>query len=92
MYTLNNDMMTGSGENSNVDLMHYNPVSVKALANIGDLKFSSDAKTLELKVADNTTFKIGRDLSILAMNNSGSSMVKGKVVYITGVNAGGAFI
>lgn len=86
--TLVDNIVISTGENSDFDLVHFNELSTSELNNIGDLKFEDDNKTLQLKISNDTNLKIGRETYILAKNNSGLTIPKGKIVYITGTDAG----
>jgi len=51
----------------------------------GELYWDSDEHTLNLKTGlDSTTLNIGREMNVLVMNSTGSTISNGKVVYING--------
>jgi len=51
----------------------------------GELYWDSDEHTLNLKTGlDSATLNIGREMNVLVMNSTGSTISNGKVVYING--------
>lgn len=56
----------------------------------GDIYYDTDSKTIAAKVTNNTTIKISQDDTFLAHNIFPTTILKGQVVYVTGVVSGRA--
>ncbi|NCC06251.1 MAG: hypothetical protein EOM37_19905, partial [Proteobacteria bacterium] len=78
------------GTNSDINVLHFNPTTLTALANIGDVRFSDESKTLEVKITDSVTLQLGQESITRVKNDEASIITNGKVVYISsalGANA-----
>lgn len=72
------------GTNSNIDTLHFNPETLQELANIGDVRYSPDSKTLEVKITDTCTIQVGQEMTARVKKGEVNTMLNGKVVYISG--------
>jgi len=52
----------------------------------GRLYWNDEYKTLELDSANQTSMYLGQEVSIRVINNTGTTLNKGQVVYVSGVN------
>lgn len=71
-----------NGTNSNIDVLHFNPTTLTALTSIGDVRFSPESSTLEVKVSDSITIQLGQEMQARVKNNAGVQINNGQVVYI----------
>ena len=79
---LQDGKINNNGTNSNIDVLHFNPTTLTALSNIGDVRFSDESKTLEVKVSDTVTIQLGQETQARVKNNAGVQINNGQVVYI----------
>ena len=79
---LQDGKINNNGTNSNIDVLHFNPTTLTALSNIGDIRFSDESKTLEVKVSDTVTIQLGQETQARVKNNAGVQINNGQVVYI----------
>ena len=79
---LQDGKINNNGTNSNIDVLHFNPTTLTALSNIGDVRFSDESKTLEVKVSDSVSIQLGQETQARVKNNAGVLISNGQVVYI----------
>lgn len=79
---LQDSKINNNGTNSNIDVLHFNPTTLTALSNIGDVRFSDESKTLEVKVSDTVSIQLGQETQARVKNNAGVQINNGQVVYI----------
>lgn len=79
---LQDGKINNNGTNSNIDVLHFNPTTLTALSNIGDVRFSDESKTLEVKVSDTVSIQLGQETQARVKNNTGVLISNGQVVYI----------
>ena len=79
---LQDGKINNNGTNSNIDVLHFNPTTLTALSNIGDVRFSDESKTLEVKVSDTVSIQLGQETQARVKNNAGVLISNGQVVYI----------
>lgn len=87
---LEDEKMDIDGLNSLVKKLRFDTADVQALVNIGDIHWSQDSRTLELKVSNDVAISLGQEEVLRVQNNESSIILNGKAVYIsgtTGVNA-----
>ena len=64
----------------------FDPDSIIALSNIGEIRYSPDAHTLEVKVSNDVTIQLGQELVTRVKNDEDSTITNGTVVYISGAS------
>lgn len=79
---LQDGKINNNGTNSNIDVLHFNPTTLTALSNIGDVRFSDESKTLEVKVSDTVSIQLGQETQARVKNDAGVQINNGQVVYI----------
>ena len=79
---LQDGKINNNGTNSNIDVLHFNPTTLTALSNIGDVRFSDESKTLEVKVSDTVSIQLGQETQTRVKNSAGVQINNGQVVYI----------
>ena len=79
---LQDGKINNNGTNSNIDVLHFNPTTLTALSNIGDVRYSDESKTLEVKVSDTVSIQLGQETQARVKNDAGVSISNGQVVYI----------
>jgi hypothetical protein len=82
--TLESNRMFLDGSNSNVDVLTFNPTTLDLLSSVGQVRFNSQLKTLEVKISDSVTIQVGKELVIEATNKETSTIANGKACYISG--------
>jgi hypothetical protein len=82
--TLDDDKMELDGSNSNLDILTFNASTLDLLTSIGQVRFNSTLKCLEVKITDNVTIQVGKELTIEATNKETSTIANGKACYISG--------
>ena len=78
------DKMNLNGDNSNVDVITFNPNTLVALSQVGQLRWNNDLRTLELRLSNDVTLSLGNETLLRAMNKQGSTILNGKACYISG--------
>lgn len=85
--TLYNDIapnaMEDDGENSDIDAILFDPNTLSVLSEIGDVRYSSVANTIEFQTKYGP-MQLGQMKQIIAKNDQGSSVGSAKVMYISG--------
>ena len=71
-----------NGLNSNIDKLHFNPDTLVQLTSIGDVRYSTESKTLEVKVSDTVSIQLGQEMQTRVKNNAGTQINNGQMVYI----------
>ena len=71
------------GLNSNLQKLHFNTAPTATLTNPGDIRYSSESNALELQTPYGY-MTLGRNTHSLAKNDTGTTLLKGEVVYIYG--------
>lgn len=79
---LQDGKINNNGTNSNIDVLHFNPTTLTALTAIGDVRFSPESSTLEVKVSDTVSIQLGQEMQTRVKNNAGVQINNGQVVYI----------
>ena len=79
---LQDGKINNNGTNSNIDVLHFNPTTLTALSNIGDVRFSDESKTLEVKISDTVSIQLGQETQTRVKNSAGVQINNGQVVYI----------
>ena len=72
-----------NGSNSNIDELHFNPETVSQLSSIGDVRYSPESKTLEVKVSDTVSVQLGQEMQTRIKNGAGVQINNGQLVYIS---------
>lgn len=67
-----------------VDFVQYKTAPVGVPAAAGVTSWNATDKTLDLQLENGVTLQVGQEFHILALNNTGSTINPGQVVYITG--------
>ena len=70
------------GLNSNIDKLHFNPDTLVQLTNVGDVRYSTESRTLEVKVSDTVSIQLGQEMQTRVKNNAGAQINNGQMVYI----------
>ena len=70
------------GLNSNLDKLHFKPDTLVQLANIGDVRYSPESKTLEVKVSDTVSIQLGQEMQTRVKNDESIQINNGQMVYI----------
>ena len=77
-----NNKIDLDGLNSNIDKLHFKPDTLVQLAEIGDVRYSTESKTLEVKVSDTVSIQLGQEMQTRVKNNAGVQINNGQLVYI----------
>lgn len=77
-----NNKVDIDGLNSNIDKLHFKPDTLVALAEVGDVRYSTESKTLEVKVSDTVSIQLGQEMQTRVKNNAGVQIDNGQMVYI----------
>lgn len=77
-----NNKIDLNGLNSNIDKLHFKPDTLVALSEIGDVRYSPESKTLEVKVSDTVSIQLGQEMQTRVKNNAGVQINNGQMVYI----------
>lgn len=81
--------MNINGLNSLIDKLNFKPDTLTQLSNVGQLRYSPQYDTLELKTPF-STIQLGQEMQEIAKNAQGSTIFNGRMVYISsalGANA-----
>lgn len=70
------------GLNSNLDKLHFKPDTLVQLANIGDVRYSQESRTLEVKVSDTVSIQLGQEMQTRVKNDETVQINNGQMVYI----------
>lgn len=70
------------GLNSNLDKLHFKPDTLVQLANIGDVRYSQESRTLEVKVSDTVSIQLGQEMQTRVKNDEAIQINNGQMVYI----------
>ena len=70
------------GLNSNIDKLHFKPDTLVQLTNIGDVRYSPESKTLEVKVSDTVSIQLGQEMQTRVKNDESIQINNGQIVYI----------
>lgn len=70
------------GLNSNIDKLHFKPDTLVQLTNIGDVRYSPESKTLEVKVSDTVSIQLGQEMQTRVKNDESVQINNGQMVYI----------
>ena len=70
------------GLNSNLDKLHFKPDTLVQLTNIGDVRYSPESKTLEVKVSDTVSIQLGQEMQTRVKNDESIQINNGQMVYI----------
>lgn len=70
------------GLNSEIDKLHFKPDTLVQLANIGDVRYSPESKTLEVKVSDTVSIQLGQEMQTRVKNDESIQINNGQMVYI----------
>ena len=70
------------GLNSNIDKLHFNPDTLVQLANVGDVRYSPESRTLEVKVSDTVSIQLGQEMQTRVKNDEAIQINNGHMVYI----------
>ena len=85
--TLYNDIapnaMEDDGENSNIDAILFNPNTLSALSEIGDVRYSAVANIIEFQTKYGS-IQLGQEKQIIAKNDQGANVGSAKIMYISG--------
>ena len=77
-----NNKIDLDGLNSNIDKLHFKPDTLVQLAEIGDVRYSTESKTLEVKVSDTVSIQLGQEMQTRVKNDAGVQINNGQLVYI----------
>ena len=77
-----NNKIDLDGLNSNIDKLHFKPDTLVQLAEIGDVRYSTESKTLEVKVSDTVSIQLGQEMQTRVKNDAGVQIDNGQLVYI----------
>lgn len=77
-----NNKIDLDGLNSNIDKLHFKPDTLVQLAEIGDVRYSTESKTLEVKVSDTVSIQLGQEMQTRVKNNAGVQIDNGQMAYI----------
>lgn len=81
--------MNINGLNSLIDKLNFKPDTLTQLSNVGQLRYSTQYDTLELKTPF-ATIQLGQEMQEIVKNDNGSIIYNGRMVYISsalGANA-----
>ena len=70
------------GLNSNLDKLHFKPDTLVKLTNIGDVRYSQESRTLEVKVSDTVSIQLGQEMQTRVKNDEAIQINNGQMVYI----------
>lgn len=70
------------GLNSDIDKLHFKPDTLVQLAEIGDVRYSPENRTLEVKVSDTVSIQLGQEMQTRVKNDAGVQINNGQLVYI----------
>lgn len=77
-----NNKIDLDGLNSNIDKLHFKPDTLVQLAEIGDVRYSQENRTLEVKVSDTVSIQLGQEMQTRVKNDAGVQINNGQMVYI----------
>ena len=77
-----NNKIDLDGLNSNIDKLHFKPDTLVQLAEIGDVRYSPENRTLEVKVSDTVSIQLGQEMQTRVKNDAGVQINNGQLVYI----------
>ena len=77
-----NNKIDLDGLNSNIDKLHFKPDTLVQLAEVGDVRYSTESKTLEVKVSDTVSIQLGQEMQTRVKNDAGVQINNGQLVYI----------
>ena len=80
--TPDNNKIDLDGLNSNIDKLHFKPDTLVQLAEIGDVRYSPENRTLEVKVSDTVSIQLGQEMQTRVKNDAGVQINNGQLVYI----------
>ena len=73
-----------TGSNSNIDVLSFFTETIVPFTKAGQLRWNEVLKTLELKISDNVTLHIGKEILLEAMNDEATLISNGQAVYVSG--------
>ena len=76
--------MNLDGSNSNIDVLSFFTETIVPLTQAGQLRWNEVLRTLELKISDDVTLQIGKEILLHARNDEATSIYNGQAVYISG--------
>lgn len=79
---LNETKIDIDGLNSNISKLHFNTDTLSQLTNIGDVRYSPESKTIEVKVSDAVSLQLGQEMQIRVKNDEVIQINNGQMVYI----------
>lgn len=77
-----NNKIDLDGLNSNIDKLHFKSDTLVQLSEIGDVRYSTESKTLEVKVSDTVSIQLGQEMQTRVKNDTGVQINNGQMVYI----------
>lgn len=77
-----NNKIDLDGLNSNIDKLHFKPDTLVQLAEVGDVRYSPENRTLEVKVSDTVSIQLGQEMQTRVKNDTGVQINNGQMVYI----------
>ena len=78
----NRMLLTGS--NSNIDVLTFFTETIVPFTKAGQLRWNEILRTLELKISDDVTLQIGKEILLEARNDEATSISNGQAVYVSG--------
>jgi hypothetical protein len=77
-----NNKIDLDGLNSNIDKLHFKSDTLVQLSEVGDVRYSPESKTLEVKVSDTVSIQLGQEMQTRVKNDAGVQIDNGQMVYI----------
>lgn len=74
---LNETKINLNGLNSDLSKLHFNPDTLSQLTSIGDVRYSPESKTLEVKVSDTVSIQLGQEMQTRIKNDAGVQINNG---------------
>lgn len=76
--------MNLDGSNSNIDVLSFFTETIVPFTKAGQLRWNEVLRTLELKISDDVTLQIGKEILLDARNDESTSIYNGQAVYVSG--------
>ena len=77
-----NNKIDLDGLNSNIDKLHFKPDTLVQLSEVGDVRYSPENRTLEVKVSDTVSIQLGQEMQTRVKNDESVQINNGQLVYI----------
>lgn len=76
------EKMDINGLNSSIDKLYFKPENLQLLSRVGELRYSQQYDTLELKTPY-ATIQLGQEMQEISKNDQGDTIFNGRAVYVS---------